>query len=1063
MTAAGAPLDPAQLERVLERVDSSVRLVPVRFLRRVIRRHYGLASNQRPPHDLCFDVARDELLAIVSNSELSQFGTLPERVLLLPLPADDSLTDTEVLVDLWRRLFHAKVDLAIEQKGTNLNPIGATLLHEIRTVLDEGHRLSDCPSDADVMREFAALLLEVHYFHTVRIESYFPGLPHAHDVIRRLDEQLGAKAIFDAARLPGVTHSAATSEQEQIEPLCSAAIIDDPASISRAQRAVQAGNDVRAAILYRKLNDIPRADECLRHLTERLKDPLHLDDAAAEQWHEALRPLLEPATHGFWTVSDRLLYQLQKACLDVEHKVYAIDLVEMIVTIGKQPLKRLLDKPREVKILRRLRTALSISQRAKVTAEQRRHLEELLLREIEKGEQRVRAEDRPLLRQVFDEVGLVPTNQAEQVARDKVVEELLDVLCSRGFLTMSDLRDAIARNRLKMNDLAGPFELIGGDPLIRANRILALRLDGVYRRGEIYLRTLQRGSSVAFGTVMGRLLMTFAILPFGGSYVLLEGARHFLKAMFGLGRFAAARIDRHFLGNLEQRPILRHHHEFGWLTTPEAIILVGVFLLAMIQVPWFRRRVSGCAYWLLIKLPLGIFYSPQVQIVFGNVVTRFVLSYLLTPLICGSAVFVLTRILHFSWDSAFAAAGCAVLLTGVLFRTPWGEGLEERLDETLAHVWRIVSVNFVIGLITWVLHFFGAIVEAIERGIYAVDEWLRFHEGQGSFSFVFKLIFGTIWFFIAYLFKFAWNLLVEPQINPIKHFPVVTVSHKLLLPMVPSVASAFHTSIATVTTVFVGIPGIFGFLVWEFKENWKLYRANASSAIGPAAVGLHGERIRSLLRPGVHSGGVPKTFAKWRRAQRRGRPTRAAKLHHHLEEIAEAIHHLAQRQLIAYLRISKRWDNLPTRTSSVRLATNRIRIHLSIDHWQSEVVVSLEQRGSFLIGSIEERGWLDKLNEKQFAAFRDAVTGFYKLAGVDVLREQAAAILDIDPAWLDGGDDGLLVLRPGEPEPIVIDEDEPRMAELLFSQRSLAWSVWVERWEQDHADKSPLGELLGST
>ena len=26
-------------------------------------------------------------------------------------------------------------------------------------------------------------------------------------------------------------------------------------------------------------------------------------------------------------------------------------------------------------------------------------------------------------------------------------------------------------------------------------------------------------------------------------------------------------------------------------------------------------------------------------------------------------------------------------------------------------------------------------------------------------------------------------LLVEPEVNPVKHFPVVTVSHKLILPM----------------------------------------------------------------------------------------------------------------------------------------------------------------------------------------------------------------------------------------------------------------------------------------
>ena len=40
-------------------------------------------------------------------------------------------------------------------------------------------------------------------------------------------------------------------------------------------------------------------------------------------------------------------------------------------------------------------------------------------------------------------------------------------------------------------------------------------LDGVYRRGEIYLRWLQRLSSAAFGTSVGRFLTLFLVLPFG--------------------------------------------------------------------------------------------------------------------------------------------------------------------------------------------------------------------------------------------------------------------------------------------------------------------------------------------------------------------------------------------------------------------------------------------------------------------------------------------------------------------------------------------------------------------
>src|SRR5207302_8271742 len=87
-----------------------------------------------------------------------------------------------------------------------------------------------------------------------------------------------------------------------------------------------------------------------------------------------------------------------------------------------------------------------------------------------------------------------------------------------------------------------------------------------------------------------------------------------------------------------------------------------------------------------------------------------------------------------------------------------------------------------------VMRFFEVMLERIDRMLYAVDEWLRFRAGQSGFSLVAKAAIGVVWFYIAYFIRFAINLLVEPQINPIKHFPVVTVSHKIVLPNAPAVA-----------------------------------------------------------------------------------------------------------------------------------------------------------------------------------------------------------------------------------------------------------------------------------
>ena len=77
--------------------------------------------------------------------------------------------------------------------------------------------------------------------------------------------------------------------------------------------------------------------------------------------------------------------------------------------------------------------------------------------------------------------------------------------------------------------LRASVNLCVGDRLIRANRRFAQDLDGIYHRGEIYLRWLQRLSSTAFGTYVGRFLTRYLILPFGGAYVALEGLHHVVE------------------------------------------------------------------------------------------------------------------------------------------------------------------------------------------------------------------------------------------------------------------------------------------------------------------------------------------------------------------------------------------------------------------------------------------------------------------------------------------------------------------------------------------------------
>ncbi len=151
-------------------------------------------------------------------------------------------------------------------------------------------------------------------------------------------------------------------------------------------------------------------------------------------------------------------------------------------------------------MLKHLRSAARRLAVVRLSDAQRRQLALLVHEAQRRVEARLREQIRPHIAAALDAVGLVPQNLPERVARKKMIEELLDQIGQRDFLTMGDLRDAISRNDLKLADLSEPRDFLRGDQLLRADRKLALALDGVYRRGEFYLRWMQRLSSLGFGT-----------------------------------------------------------------------------------------------------------------------------------------------------------------------------------------------------------------------------------------------------------------------------------------------------------------------------------------------------------------------------------------------------------------------------------------------------------------------------------------------------------------------------------------------------------------------------------
>lgn len=1058
-------------------VEPAARLVPRRAIRRAIRLLGG--GNGPAVHDRFRWVDRDRLFQILTPFELGLSPNEPERLLLIAEPAGE--LGPQTWLELWRALFHSGVDRAfdaalgsgqIDRAAINRLPheMGPAPWFMIRRVLEEeGLVASDSPPD-HVVREFVAFGLELIHFRPGDWEVYFPGLRPVDKRFRVLFSVVDSDQLFLQTR-PGP----ATLEVPELPRLeCSTPRPPSPvgdADRRRLELWARRGNDLKAAVRLQRAGD-PSAVEHLDRLIDRLQPVVGFGPAEAKSWRDALHPLLPAAAGNRWPVERRLLYELQRACLAVERPAYAADLLEWVGSRGRRPLKRPLPRAKWVEAHRRLRAAVRHAEHL-CPGNDSRALLHLVENAASTVGQKARNELRPEILGVLDEVGLIPASAAERVSRDKLVEELLDGACDRGFLRIGDLRDAIARNRVKLPDLSGAKEWLHGDPLIRANRLLAVRLDGVYRRGEIYMRALQRGCSLFFGTRPGRLFTRFVALPVGGAYVLIEAVRHMIGAgkdlVNWLSGWTATVKGVGALGGgaawtVADDPALGH----GGVTWPE-LLAATIVLFLLIHWSGFRARVVQAVKFAFVKVPRTVAKSALVHAIFHNLVTRLFRRYVFIPLLAGGLTAVAVWLVLRDGAAAALVGGGVALFMGSFFRTPIGRMFEDRLDEAAEHFWRIVSVNFVMGLLTWTLHFFRAVFEAIDRAIYAVDESLRFREGQGRGAFAFKVAFGAVWGVIAYVFRFAWNLLVEPQINPIKHFPVVTVSHKLLLPLIPSLAKQFRISEETMGTIVFGIPGIFGFLVWEFKENWKLYRANASPTIRPAVVGSHGEKVRALLRPGFHSGVVPKTFAKLRKAVRSGNRQRQVKYRHALEHVGEAVHRLIERSFVPHIERARGWQGRPIHAELPLLTPNRILIPLTSDGHTARLVIALEERGGWVIASIADPAWLAELNVEQRAVMECAVAGLYKLAGVHAIREQVAAQFGPQALAFDATPEGLVIPMPDGKDQFFDYDDGPELiaperrlpSELIvFSDCPLTWERWVEWWDADAAGKTPPPPVL---
>jgi hypothetical protein len=844
----------------------------------------------------------------------------------------------------------------------------------------------------------------------------------------------------------------------------------DRSARKKAGRARYKGNRARAAILALRAGDRETARDDLEALCARLARAVG-SPAPGPGWVDALMPVAEAAAAERvvrFTPGVRLLHDLQTACVVAEREVRAVDVAGWIWSRRKRPLVRPLPATREVRVAKHLHAAVAkvAAYRLASRADHQR-LTAAIGDIVDRADRHVRVVLRPKLEAALESVALHPRNLPERIAQKKLVDELLDRTVAVGQLSLGNLRDAISHNDLKLPDLTRA-RLRSGDELLRCDETLSRTLDGVYRRGDIYLRLLQRISSILFGTSIGRLLTLYVILPLLGSYIVFEGVHHMV------GWVAMHTIHR--------EPVI---------ATRERIYAGAGFLFLLIHVAVFRRAVvyllrlvARGLRLVLLDLPRAVLRRPLVRRLLDSRPWR----WLVQPAIPAAIAWLAT---DDPWRWPAAAAVFAVLALALNSR--FGRRTQEAATDAIVRGAHHVTGRLVPGAIKWLLELFAELIEVLDRGLYRVDEWLRFKSGESIATLVIKGAFGLVWSLIAYVLRIYVNLFIEPEVNPIKHFPVVTVVAKILLPFSEPMVAAISGTVSPLIGPTLGVsfaaftilvlPGLAGFLAWEFKENWRLYRRTRPVALHQVAIGHHGETMVGFLRPGFHSGTIPRRFTKLRRAawkaDEHGVARHRAELHH----VEAAIHTFVDRELVSMLDAAPAFRITDVAATHVAIGSNRVHIDLACPSVAPDIArIAFEQQSGWIVASIPERGWIDHLADDQRQILEIALAGFYKHSGVDLVREQLEQALarDREPPPYDIVADALIVwpgtgyqseaiydLRAALPTPVVRGApwtgDLPVLAgrRALYYREPLLWAIWTSAWEELARGEPPMSIVAG--
>jgi hypothetical protein len=480
-----------------------------------------------------------------------------------------------------------------------------------------------------------------------------------------------------------------------------------------------------------------------------------------------------------------------------------------------------------------------------------------------------------------------------------------------------------------------------------------------------------------------------------------------------------------------------------------------------------------------VDLPSRLLPLPALRRVLKSWPVKLATALALKPLPISALIWLLVPETRQDW---WRASGLFLAVT-VVMNSRLGRTLEEVLSRLLLRFLGWLSSDLLYALVRLVLRLFKHIIDGVESIFHTVDEVLHVRAGEDSPSLSLRTVLLVAWLPLSYLARVYVVVLIEPGFNPLKA-PLSILAAKVVYPL--TIALGFRESVTTALQPFLGtyvanafvlstwwlLPDAVTFLIWETKENWKLYGANRRGELRPVGIGPHGETLAQLLRPGFHSGTLPKLYSRWREAERAlhkgagGSAARACR--EKLQRLEESLRRFVERDVLALVERCSGWSKPSLHVGSIRLASNLVRIELQhAEYPGSSVRLAIAEQGGRLVAQVEDAGWVRQLPPSQLATLERAIAGLYRLAGVDLVREQVDTQLPAGAVWTI--QDGALVVRfepGGPPRSYDLNQHEVLQARpngplvpvldpvhTIFARTPIPWHDWVNGWERPEEER----------